>query len=73
MQKVNSYSKTKVVSILKYITLSMNLCQVVVEVDTLDVVVEEVPDSHGEVVVAVNDRELPEDSPDSLHRLSAVL
>ena len=73
MQKVNSYSKTKVVSILKYITLSMNLCQVVVEVDTLDVVVEEVPDGHGEVVVAVNDGELPEDSPHSLHRLSAVL
>ena len=73
MQKVNSYSKTKVVSILKYITLSMNLCQVVVEVDTIDVVVEEVPDSHGEVVVAVNDRELPEDSPHSLHGLGAVL
>ena len=73
MQKVNSYSKTKVVSILKYITLSMNLCQVVVEVDTIDVVVEEVPDGHGEVVVTVNDWELPEDSPHPLHRLSAVL
>ena len=51
----------------------MNLCQVVVEVDTLDVVVEEVPDGHGEVVVTVNDWELPEDSPHPLHRLSAVL
>ena len=51
----------------------MNLCQVMVEVDTLDVIVEEVPDGHREVVVAVNDGELPEDSPHSLHRLGAVL
>ena len=44
-----------------------------VKVDTLDVVVEEVPDGHGEVVVAVDDWELPEHSPHSLHGLGAVL
>ena len=58
----------------KYLIFNdMNLCQVVIEVDAIDVVVEEVPDGHGEVVVPVNDGELPEDSPHSLHRLSAVL
>ena len=51
----------------------MNLCQVVVEVDSLDVVVEEVPDGHGEVVVAVNDGELSQDAPHSLHGAGAVL
>ena len=58
----------------KYLIFNdMNLCQVVVKVDTLDVIVEEVPDGHGEVVVAVNDWELPEHSPDTLHGLGAVL
>ena len=58
----------------KYLIFNdMNLCQVVIEVNAIDVIVEEVPDGHREVVVAVNDWELPEDSPHSLHRLGAVL
>ena len=44
-----------------------------VEVDALDVVVEEVPDGHGEVVVAIDDGELPQDSPHPLHGGGAVL
>ena len=40
--------------------LEIHLCEVVVEVDALDVVVEEVPDGHGEVVVPVHHGELPE-------------
>ena len=51
----------------------MNLCEVMVEVDTLYVVVEEVPDRHGEVVVAVNDGELSQDAPHPLHGGGAVL
>ena len=51
----------------------MNLCQVVVKVDTLDVVVEEVPDGHREVVVAVDDGELGQHAPHPLHGGGAVL
>ena len=58
----------------KYLIFNdMNLCQVVVKVNTINVVVEQVPDGHGEVVVAVDDGELPEHSPHSLHSLGAVL
>ena len=51
----------------------MNLCQVVVKVYSLDVVVEEVPDGHREVVVAVDDGELAQDAPHAIHGPGAVL
>ena len=50
-----------------------NLCEVMVHVDAVHVVVEEIPDGHGEVVVAVNDGELAQDAPHSLHGPGAVL
>ena len=40
-----------------------NLCEVMVHVDAVHVVVEEIPDGHGEVVVAVNHRVLVQHSP----------
>ena len=44
-----------------------------VKVYSLDVVVEEVPDGHREVVVAVDDGELAQDAPHALHGSGAVL
>ena len=40
-----------------------NLCEVMVHVDAVHVVVEEIPDGHGEVVVAVNHWVLVQHSP----------
>ena len=64
-------------SLLKYQIRNINifeihLCEVVVEVDALDVVMEEVPDGHGEVVVPVHHGELPEHPPHSLYGPRAV-
>ena len=44
-----------------------------VHVDAVHVVVEEIPDGHGEVVVAVDDGELAQDAPHALHGPGAVL